>query len=64
MSLPAEQYSLTKTDKGVTRLSVWGLGVMKKAGWLTVAKEKAEGHQAWWKEWWHHWNGEKQSPEE
>ena len=34
-----------KSDKGVTRRAVWGLGVRqaitKKAGWLTVAKEKA-----------------------
>ena len=34
-----------KSEKGITRRAVWGLGVRqaitKKAGWLTVAKEKA-----------------------
>ena len=39
--------------------------ITKKAGWLTVAKEKAAGNQAWWKEWWQHWNwGKRVSKEE
>ena len=57
-----------KSEKGITRRAVWGLGVRqaitKKAGWLTVAKEKAAGNRAWWKGWWQHWKWEKKVSQE